>query len=204
MRSPAFNSLVPFIEESEPVSVFVRLSLIPAFALLMAGLPAWAVEMDTPDPALAPGVVSSKVTQANISETICSPKWVAKAKPARRYTDTLKKQQIRAWEYTDRTLKNYVEDHVVPLELGGHPTDPGNLWPQSTKLRWNAATKDKLEEYVNREVCAGRMTLKEGQSVFRKGWVEVFHLYCGADPSDVCTMPGSPVLLENVKPVIRP
>ena len=72
---------------------------------------------------------------------------------------------------------HYVDKPNRSLQRGRGWKRIDNLWSQSTKLRWNVATKDKLETYVNREVCAGRMTLKEGQSVFQKGWVEVFHLY---------------------------
>ncbi len=32
--------------------------------------------------------------------------------------------------YADRNPAHYQEDHLVPLELGGAPRDPRNLWPQ--------------------------------------------------------------------------
>jgi hypothetical protein len=182
----------------------LRISMYALFSSVLLALPAAAANMEGPDPARAPGIANAKVTQKNISETICNPRRLAKTKPSRRFTENLKKKQLKAWDYDDRDVKNYVEDHVIPIEVGGHPTNPGNLWPQSISERWNAATKDKLEEYVSREVCAERMPLKDAQGVFKKGWVEVFHLYCGADPTDVCTQPGSPVLLENPKPVRAP
>jgi hypothetical protein len=28
------------------------------------------------------------------------------------------------------SLSAFQEDHLISLELGGHPTDPRNLWPQ--------------------------------------------------------------------------
>ena len=179
--------------------------MLPAWIQALA-LPALAfapANMEGPDPKLAPGKVSTRVKQGNISETICNPRWIAKAKPTAKSSEALMKKQLKAWGYDDRDVTHYVEDHVIPVEVGGHPTDAKNQWPQSVGDKWNAATKDKLEEYVNREVCSGRMTLKEGQSVFQKGWVDVFHVYCGAQPDDVCTMPGSPVLLENTKPVAK-
>src|SRR5216683_2609243 len=33
---------------------------------------------------------------------------------------------------TNKTPAHYEEDHLVSLELGGHPRDPRNLWPE----RW--------------------------------------------------------------------
>jgi len=181
-----------------------RIFMYALLSSMLAALPAAAADLEGPDPALAPGVVNAKVTQENISETICNLRWLAKTKPSRRFTENLKRKQLKAWKYDDRNVKNYVEDHVIPIEVGGHPTDPRNLWPQSTTTAWNAATKDKLEEYVSREVCAERMPLKDAQAAFQKGWVEVFHVYCGAEPADVCTRPGSPVLLENPKATSAP
>jgi hypothetical protein len=55
---------------------------------------------------------------------------------------------------------DYEEDHFIPLELGGHPTDPRNLWPQPIE---QAKRKDRLELSLNRAVCAGRMTLGAAQ-----------------------------------------
>jgi len=54
----------------------------------------------------------------------------------------------------------YEEDHFIPLELGGAPRDPGNLWPQPIK---EAQRKNWWEVSLNRAVCAGRMTLSAAQ-----------------------------------------
>jgi len=55
---------------------------------------------------------------------------------------------------------DYEEDHFIPLELGGHPTDPRNLWPQPIE---QAHHKDQWELALNRAVCADRMTLSAAQ-----------------------------------------
>src|SRR6185312_972143 len=46
-------------------------------------------------------------------------------------------------------------DHLVSLELGG-TNDEKNLWPEYFP---EAKTKDKLENLLHRNVCAGKMKL---------------------------------------------
>ena len=80
-------------------------------------------------------------------------------RPPLSYTAALKRQMIR-----DRHLPggptDYELDHYVPLEIGGHPMDPRNLWPQP----WpEARLEDKVEYALNRAVCGNRMTLSTAQ-----------------------------------------
>jgi len=51
-------------------------------------------------------------------------------RPPVQYTEELKRQQIRTFGYHDRRLSQYEEDHLIPLGLGGAPSDPRNLWPE--------------------------------------------------------------------------
>lgn len=46
------------------------------------------------------------------------------------YTNPLKAQGIIDYGYSDTNMADYEEDHRVPLELGGAPRDPRNLWPE--------------------------------------------------------------------------
>jgi len=120
-----------------------------------AGTPA-AVQPDYSPP---PGAVNPQVTQANIAQTICRRGWTRSIRPPASYTDLLKRKQLRARHLPGKSV-DYDEDHLIPLELGGHPTDPRNLWPQP----WpQARLKDKWESGYNRAVCAGRVTLTIAQ-----------------------------------------
>jgi hypothetical protein len=83
-----------------------------------------------PDPAITPGVPNPDVTQATIQQTICVSHWTATIRPAPSYTDHLKVQQLQAARYKDKSPAHYEEDHLISLELGGHPRDPKNLWPE--------------------------------------------------------------------------
>src|SRR2546425_11697750 len=75
-------------------------------------------------------VVARAVTQANIQQTICVRGWTGTIRPPKSYTDNLKTRQLQAARYTDKTPAHYEEDHFISLELGGHPRDPKNLWPE--------------------------------------------------------------------------
>jgi len=73
------------------------------------------------------------------------------------------------------TAKDYHEDHLVPLCVGGDPSDPRNLWPQPIRGRWTDKIKDQLESSVCRAVCRGAMTLHEGQALFLKpDWTQTY------------------------------
>ena len=83
-----------------------------------------------PDPDRTPGAVNPAVMQDNIDTTICVRGWAKSVRPPERYTETLKRKQIEEYGYTNHSLSSYEEDHLVPLELGGSPTNPRNLWPE--------------------------------------------------------------------------
>src|ERR1700736_1644730 len=84
-----------------------------------------------PEPLRTPGSTNPDITQDNIRETICNPRWSTKSiRPPASYTNRLKVEQIREYGYSHFTLRDYDEDHFIPLELGGSPTDPKNLWPE--------------------------------------------------------------------------
>ena len=84
-----------------------------------------------PDPTLTPGATNPDITQATIAATICNPQWSTKTiRPPASYTNTLKKQQLGATRYVDKTPSHYEEDHLISLELGGNPSDRKNLWPE--------------------------------------------------------------------------
>jgi hypothetical protein len=104
---------------------------------------------------LAALALNAAVSQATIRTTICVPNWTDTVRPPVSYTDALKRKQLPPGS----TLSAYEEDHVTPLCLGGHPTDPRNLRPQA----WpDARRKDREETALCRAVCAGRITLRVG------------------------------------------
>jgi hypothetical protein len=120
-----------------------------------------------PDSSCTPGAIDSKVTQANLFQTICKKGYTKTVRPPVSYTNKLKVQQIMDYGYADKNLKDYEEDHLIPLEVGGSPTDPKNLWPQPQA---SPNSKDKIENLCNQKVCDGQISLGEAQMEIASNW----------------------------------
>lgn len=133
-----------------------------------------------PDPVRTPGSINPNVSQANLAETICKPGWASSVRPPSAYTSALKAAQLIEYGYDDRTLSRYQEDHLVPLEVGGAPRDPRNLWPEPNDFALpdatpgGAAAKDGLEDYLNRQVCNGSIPLADAQLLIAGNWIEAW------------------------------
>jgi hypothetical protein len=111
------------------------------------------------DPVRTPGVLNPDVTQATIGTTICVQGWTRTVRPPTEYTNALKLSQMRAYGESG-SPSAYQEDHLISLELGGHPTDPRNLWPEPYP---RASHVDTIENELNAQVCSGSLTLAEAQ-----------------------------------------
>jgi hypothetical protein len=107
----------------------------------------------------SPGVLNPDVTQANINSTICTHGWTKTIRPPTSYTNALKEKQMREYG-VGGSLSDYQEDHLISLELGGHPTDPRNLWPEPYP---RASEVDSIENDLNAKVCAGELSLDDAQ-----------------------------------------
>ena len=125
------------------------------------------VDQVLPDPSCTPGVIDERVTQENVQSTICVSGYTRTVRPSTSYTNRLKRQGILDYGYEDTNPQHYEEDHLVPLELGGHPTDPGNLWPEPGA---SPNAKDRFENALHQAVCAGRVTLADAQWVMMTDW----------------------------------
>jgi hypothetical protein len=111
------------------------------------------------DLARTPGVVNPDVTQQNIGSTICKHGWTRTIRPPADYTNALKLKQMREYG-VGGSLSDYQEDHLISLELGGHPTDARNLWPEPYP---RASEVDSIENALNAKVCSGELLLDEAQ-----------------------------------------
>ena len=115
----------------------------------------------------------------NIHRTICRYGYTRTVRPPAAYTERLKRRQIRKYGYTDHWLSDYEEDHLIPLELGGSPTSPENLWPEPRRVvgGWGAYRKDRLENRLNHLVCRGRLSLRAAQDAIAKDWIGAYRRY---------------------------
>lgn len=115
------------------------------------------------------GMLNPAVTQKNIATTICKNGWTETIRPPQAYTEKLKRQQMKALGYTG--LAKYEEDHFIPLEIGGHPTNPINLWPEPWTGKCSAHIKDLAENAGNNAVCKGKITLAQARRTIYANWI---------------------------------
>lgn len=130
-----------------------------------------------PNKTRTPGATNPDVTQSSIYQTICVSGWTGTIRPPTSYTTKLKKQQIGEYHYKEKRLAEYEEDHLISLQLGGHPTDPKNLWPQPYRIKCGARIKDVLETKLKRLVCDGKLTLADAQKAIATNWVAAYKKY---------------------------
>lgn len=114
------------------------------------------------------------VTQATINGTICVSGWTATVRPPSSYTSALKVEQLAAFGFADQNPRDYEEDHRVPLELGGAPSDTSNLSPERGA---SPNPKDSAENAARADVCDGRATLRQEQVAFIKTWLAAYPAY---------------------------
>lgn len=132
-----------------------------------------------PDKAKTPGVANPNVTQANIRQTICVSGWTTTVRPSSSVTTTLKERQLTAgYNYQgDTNPADYEEDHLIPLELGGAPADPANLWPDPYNISDGAKVKDTVENKLHDLVCAGSLSLATAQQAIASDWWAAYETY---------------------------
>ncbi|MGO8993579.1 MAG: HNH endonuclease signature motif containing protein [Polyangiaceae bacterium] len=76
----------------------------------------------------------------------------------------------------------YEVDHLIPLALGGNNAI-ANLWPEPSEPHPGFHEKDMVEDYLHREVCAGRMTLADAQRAIATDWSTVYRQIQGTSPA---------------------
>lgn len=134
-----------------------------------------------PDASRTPGAANPAVTQANIQQTICVSGYTATIRPPASYTTGLKRQQLASGHayQGDTNTRDYEEDHLISLEVGGSPDSPQNLWPEPYTGSDGAKTKDKIENKLHDLVCSGRLSLAAAQHAIATNWWTAYQTYGG-------------------------
>jgi hypothetical protein len=122
-----------------------------------------------PNPQLTPGAVRT----SNAAE-ICAASF--RTGPYRHTTSATKQQVYK--EYNIEPDKGWCTggcevDHLIPLELGGLD-DIKDLWPQPSQPKPGFHEKDKLENYLHKQVCSGKMNLSDAQETIRTDWYSAY------------------------------
>jgi hypothetical protein len=112
------------------------------------------------------GAIDPAVTQANVHTTVCRLGYTKTVRPPKEWTQDVK-HRLLVEQKLFGSIKDYELDQLVPLELGGAPRDPANLWLQ----RWDEARKkDEQEAALRKAVCSGHLTLEQAQERIRLKW----------------------------------
>ena len=104
-------------------------------------------------------------------------------RPPAYFTNKLKHNQMRKYGYTDTNPRDYEEDHLIALSIGGAPDDPKNLWPQPWHSEWNAEKKDQLEFVLFRMVCEREISLADAQQAMARNWIKAWKEYVPNHPN---------------------
>ena len=140
------------------------------FCMAIAARASALAQSSLPNPALTPGAINPAVTQDNIGETICVRGWTRTVRPPREYTEQLKRDQIRQYGYQTNQLRDFEEDHLIPIGLGGAPANPRNLWPEPRWRAggWTADMKDELEARLHAWSASGASTSMPAAATLRE------------------------------------
>jgi hypothetical protein len=118
-----------------------------------------------PDPRCTPGALNPAVTEATIYSTICKKGWTVTVRPPESYTNRVKAADYRLYGLMPGTVSEL--DHLIPLELGGAPSDTRNLWPELGAM---PNPKDTVENELRSAVCSGRVSLRVAQQAIARNW----------------------------------
>ncbi|MGE5221915.1 MAG: HNH endonuclease [Omnitrophica WOR_2 bacterium] len=119
-----------------------------------------------PDPECTPGAIFPDATQ----DKICVPGYSSEV---RNVPESEKNQVYAEYGIKTHTAGEYEVDHLISLELGGS-NDIANLWPEPAEPRPGFHEKDKVENYLHKQVCDGAMSLQDAQYQIAHDWMAVY------------------------------
>jgi len=149
-----------------------------AIFLVLVATPALACTSvnGLPDPECTPGAPDPRVTQQNVSVTICVPGYSKSVRPPVNVTNRMKRQVMQEYALTGQDPRLYEGDHDVSIELGGCPGPDApcdfhaNFWPEPWSEPDGAHQKDVVENALHRAVCSGKLSLDDAQHRIATDW----------------------------------
>jgi hypothetical protein len=115
-----------------------------------------------PDPACSPGAVLTTDIK-----TICKVGYTA---TVRNVSTATKKKVFQEYDISYSQHSNYEVDHIISLELGGS-NEISNLYPESYLIKNGARVKDTFENYLHKQVCAGKLSITDAQYQISTDWL---------------------------------
>jgi hypothetical protein len=120
-----------------------------------------------PDHACTPGDIFANTAK----DEICVPGY---ASSVRDVPQSVKDKVYAAYGITSRQPGQYEVDHLVNLSIGGS-NDISNLWPEAASPTPGFHEKDRVEVYLQDQVCSGKMDLRTAQIQIAKNWLQVYN-----------------------------
>lgn len=176
-------------------SLFVTLSIvavpIPSYAANESNVTRCMINGSLQDKVCTPGASFINITK----ETVCTSGYTAKVRNVTTFT---KNKIYSAYGIAKHSASTYEIDHLIPLELGGS-NDITNLWPEAASPKPGFREKDKVENYLHKQVCLGAMSLQDAQQIMATDWQK------GQVSSDVNTaISANQKMLVTPTPVVAP
>jgi hypothetical protein len=138
------------------------------FLSVLWGASIWLWAGVLPDLKLTPGKANPILTK----ELICSPTF--RTGPYRNVPVSEKKKVAALYGIDYEATRQHVEyDHLISLELGGS-NDVENIWPEFYLPVPGAHEKDKVENWLHRQVCAGDIQLEDAQTAISHDWIGIY------------------------------
>jgi hypothetical protein len=161
------SSAIATAPSSVPTVTAAQIRDAPGVPISTAPAAPPASGIQTQNANLTPGLTDPAVTQADIQTTICVTGYTS---TVRAVTAETRANVYREYGITTPTSGTYEIDHLIPLELGGS-NDIGNLWPEPATGVDDSHAKDRWENALHSEVCAGTVTLPVAQDEMVHWWV---------------------------------
>ena len=136
------------------------------------------------DPACTPGDIFPDVTR----EQVCTPGY---ATSVRNVPTSTKNRVYAEYGITRRLPGQYEVDHLVNLSIGGS-NSIANLWPEAVKPKPGSREKDRVENYLHDQVCAGTISLQQAQIEIATDWLSVYNNMPNVDKTPATNGSGSP------------
>lgn len=160
------------------------LALVLSFSAVAFAV--WAAEL--PPPPLTPSAIEPEIKitpeiyQNNFPQTMCVGGYINTTYPRPIHSSYFGgkpgKQLICKYSYMESLPKNYQEIRLVPLGVGGNPSDSRNLWSKPQISAWDAARKERSKFVTSRMVCTQEITLAEIRQAISINLIEVWKKLC--------------------------
>jgi hypothetical protein len=126
---------------------------------------AFTVRGPLPDPTFTPGAVMT--TDMTV---VCQHS----TKERRRVSSEVHREAFAEYGLSYPQARGAFEvDHLIPLELSGDNTI-ANLWPEAAEPVPGFHEKDRVENFLHKQVCSGAMRLADAQRQIATDWIAVW------------------------------